>query len=85
MARFARRGENEPLMRLERPSTASAQTTAHVINSCFNEILSQKPLDSREINNLAVSMRGEPNYHDSFVAELKRVRFLISAHHTAGY
>lgn len=75
MARFARRSENEPLMRLERPSSASAQTTAHIINACFNEALRQTPLDTKAIHNLSVSRRGERNYHDNFVTELKMVSF----------
>ena len=73
MARFARRAESEPLMRLERPSSASAQTTAHVINACFNELLRQSPLESRDIDKLSVSKRGEHAYHDNFVNELKKV------------
>ena len=83
MARFARRAESEPLMRLERPSSASAQTTAHVINACFNELLRQSPLESRDIHNLSVSKRGEHDYHDNFVDELKKVSrylVLINAH-----
>ena len=83
MARFARRAESEPLMRLERPSSASAQTTAHVINACFNELLRQSPLESRDIHNLSVSKRGEHNYHDNFVDQLKKVNMyliLINAH-----
>lgn len=75
MARFVRKNEAEPVMRLERPSSASAQTTAHVINSCFNEILGQKRPDSKIISNLAVSRRGERDYHDTFVAALKKVKY----------
>ena len=74
MARFVRKGETEPVMRLERPSSASVQTTAHVLNSCFNEILGQKRPDSKAIRNLAVSRRGERDYHDNFVAALKKVK-----------
>lgn len=82
MARFARQGDGEPLMRLERPSTASSQTTAHVINACFNEILSHKQLDSKDINNLAVSKREIPetDYQDYYVNKLTKV-FPIKAHH----
>ena len=83
MARFARRGDCESLMRLERPSSASVQTTAHIINSCFNEMLSQwQPLDGEAINSLAVSRRGESDYHDGFVSELKKASTatLINAH-----
>lgn len=83
MARFARRAESEPLMRLERPSSASAQTTAHVINACFNELLRQNTLESRDIHNLSVSKRGKHDYHDNFVDELKKVNMyliLINAH-----
>ena len=76
MSRFVKRSENEPLMRLERPTLASSQTTAHVINSCFNEVLSQRQkMDCGAINNMAVSRRGDPSlYHDSFVDEAKQVR-----------
>ena len=76
MSRFVKRSaENEPLMRLERPTLASSQTTAHIINSCFHEVLSQRQqIDSGAINNMAVSRRGDPNlYHDSFVEEAKQV------------
>lgn len=75
MARFASHGENEPLMRLERPSTASSQTTAHIINSCFNKILSQKELDQKDISNLAVSKRDDPpsDFQDYFVEKLTKV------------
>ena len=75
MSRFVKRSDNEPLMRLERPTIASTQTTAHIINSCFNEVLSQRQqMDSGAINNMAVSKRGDPDlYHDSFVKEAKEV------------
>ena len=75
MSRFIKRSENEPLMRLERPTLASSQTTAHVINSCFNDVLSRgQKMDTGAINNMAVSRRGDPNlYHDSFVDEAKQV------------
>lgn len=76
MARFTSQSDSEPLMRLERPSTARSQTTAHVINACFNEILSHKPLDSKEINNLAVSKRenSESDYQEYYVDKLKKVK-----------
>ena len=75
MARFVRQSDSEPLMRLERPSTASSQTTAHIINSCFNEILCHKPLDTKGINNLAVSKRelNECEFQSYYVDKLKRV------------
>ena len=76
MSRFVKRSaDNEPLMRLERPTLASSQTTAHIINSCFHEVLSQRQhIDSGAINNMAVSRRGDPHlYHDSFVEEAKQV------------
>ena len=66
-------------MRLERPSTARSQITAHIINACFNERLSHKPLDFKEINNLAVSKRIDSassensEYHDYFVDKLEKV------------
>ena len=79
MARFASQGDSEPLMRLERPSTASSQTTAHVINACFNEILSSKQLDSKDINNLVVSKRenieSESDYQEFYVDRLTKVQF----------
>ena len=76
MSRFVKRSDNEPLMRLERPTIASSQSTAHIINSCFNEVLSKRQqMDSGAINNMAVSRRGDPDlYHDSFVKEAKEVR-----------
>ena len=75
MSRFVKRADNEPLMRLERPTLANSQTTAHIINSCFNEVLSQSQhIDSGSIDNMVVSRRGDPNlYHDSFVDEAKQV------------
>ena len=83
MARFASQVDGEPLMRLERPSTASSQTTAHIINACFNEILSQKQLDSKEINNLAVSKKenSDSDFQDYYVEKLTQVHMiLINAH-----
>lgn len=76
MARFVSRGDNEPLMRLERPSTAGSQTTAHVINACFNEILSHKQLDSKDICNLVVSKQDKSDsvYQGYYVDKLTRVR-----------
>lgn len=76
MARFVSQGDGEPLMRLERPSTASSQTTAHVINACFNEILSNKQLDSKDISNLVVSKKdkSDPVYQDYYVDKLTKVR-----------
>ena len=78
MARFVSQGDNEPLMRLERPSTASSQTTAHVINSCFNEILSQKQLGSKDISNLVVSKREKSDsvYQDYYVDKLTKVGYI---------
>ena len=75
MARFVCQGDAEPLMRLERPSTASSQTTAHVINACFNEILSHKQLDSKDINNLVVSRKDDSDvdYQDYYVDKLTQV------------
>lgn len=75
MARFVSRGDNEPLMRLERPSTACSQTTAHVINACFNEILSHKQLDSKDIGNLVVSKKdkSDSDYQDYYVDKLTKV------------
>ena len=83
MARFARQGENEPLMRLERPSTASSQTTAHIINACFNDILSSKRLDSKDINNLVVSKRenmdqSDSDYQEFYVDRLTKVNLYSS-------
>lgn len=79
MSRFVKRTDNEPLIRLERPTLASSQTTAHIINSCFSEVLSQRQvMDSGAINNMAVSRRGDPNlYHDSLVEEVKQVWWLL--------
>ena len=73
MARYSRRSENEQLLRLERPSSSSTQSSSHVIDSCFNEILSQPTLDAKEIYNLALSRRGSSDYHEGFITELKRV------------
>lgn len=79
MARRTSGGDSEPLMRLERPSTASSQSTAHIINSCFNEILSKKPLDTKDINNLAVSKKlmtaSASEFQEYYVDKLKRVSF----------
>ena len=74
MARFARAGSHEPLMKLERPTPASSQCTAHLINAAFSDVLSAKPHDSKAVNNLAVSKRGESDYHDNFVDHLTTVR-----------
>lgn len=78
MARFASLGESEPLMRLERPSTASSQTTAHIINSCFNQILSHKQFDPKDISNLAVSKResSQSDFQDHFVDKLTKVKII---------
>ncbi len=77
MARFACQGDSEPLMRLERPSTASSQTTAHIVNACFNEILSSKQLDSKDINNLVVSKResieSDSDFQEFYVDRLTKV------------
>ena len=77
MARFACQRDSEPLMRLERPSTASSQTTAHIINACFNEVLSNKQLDSKDIDNLVVSKResieSESDYQEFYVDRLTKV------------
>ena len=73
MARFARKAEAEPLLRLERPSAAGSQSSAHVINAAFNELLASRPLDAKSIRNLAISRRGDAAYHDSYVAELEQV------------
>lgn len=77
MARFASRAETEPLMRLERPSTASSQSTAHVINECFRDLLGKQPLDRDVIRNLALSRRKEHNYLDASAKELKEVCLLM--------
>lgn len=77
MARYARKGDGEPLLRVERPSSPSAQTTAHVISACFNDMLTRKPLDVKEINNMMVSRKEEREYHDRYVECLKEVRSLL--------
>ena len=79
MARFARAGSHEPLMKLERPTPASSQCTAHLINAAFSDVLSAKPHDSKAVNNLAVSKRGESDYHDNFVDHLTTVRTYVDA------
>ena len=78
MARFASEGETEPLMRLERPSISSSQATAHIINSCFNELLSHKKLDPKDISNLSVSRREstQSDFQESFVDKLTKVVLL---------
>ncbi|KAL5499826.1 hypothetical protein EMCRGX_G011289 [Ephydatia muelleri] len=73
MARYARKGDGEPLLRVERPSSPSSQSTAHVISACFNDLLARKPLDAKEINNMIVSRKGESEYHDRYVESLKEV------------
>lgn len=75
MARYARKGDGEPLLRIERPSSPSSQSTAHVISSCFNDMLASKPLDAKEINNMIVSRTGESGYHNRYVESLKEVRY----------
>ena len=74
MARFASRGDSELLMRLERPSTGSSQTTAHVISACFSEILAHKQPDSQEIVNLVASRKdSQSDFQDYFVEKLTKV------------
>lgn len=77
MARFARKAKTEPMLRLERPSQAGSQSTAHVINAIFGEQLSSRPLDAQSVRNLTISRRGDAAYHDSYVANLERVRACI--------
>ena len=81
MAGCIAREDGEPLMRLERPSTASSQSTAHIINACFNKMLSTKPLDIKDINNLAVSKKLESastsEFQEYYVDKLKRVSFCV--------
>ena len=79
MARFATRAETEPLMRLERPSTASSQSTAHVINDCFRDLLGKQPLDRDSIRNLALSSTKEHKYLDESTKELKEVGQLVNS------
>ena len=77
MARFARKAKTEPMLRLERPSQAGSQSTAHVINAIFGEQLSSRPLDAQSVRNLTISRRGDAAYHDSYVANLERVRACV--------
>ncbi len=77
MARLTRASDNEPLMKLERPTTGCSQSTAHLINVAFTDILSAKPHNPKAVNNLAVSKRGESDYHDKFVDQLTKVIIII--------
>ena len=69
-------------MHLERPSTGSSQTTAHVILACFNDVLAEKSLDSKDINNLSISNILESGstleFRKYYVDRLKGVSNMVS-------
>ncbi len=77
MARFNPVSGSEPLMKLERPTSGCSQSTAHLINAAFTDVLSAKPHDAKAVGNLAVSKRGESNYHDKFVDQLTQVIIVL--------
>ena len=62
---------SEPLMYLERPSTSSSQKTAHIIVSCFSDVLSEKLVDST----LAIANieSGSSEFRKYYVEKLKKV------------
>ena len=78
MARFTPASGSEPLMKLERPTSGCSQSTAHLINAAFTDVLSAKPHDAKAVGNLAVSKRGESDYHDNFVDQLTQVIYTQS-------
>jgi len=58
-------------MYLESPSTSSSQTTAHVILACFNDVLSEKSVDSTlAIANIEA---GSSEFRKYYVDKLKKV------------
>ena len=66
-------------MRLQRPSSASSQDTAHLVNSCLRHFLenSSTPLptlDRVKVDNLRVSSAEQrEGYHKRYVELLKTV------------
>ena len=73
MSRIQTKAEKEPLMRMQRPSSASSQTTAHVLNSCFGDLLLDcQPVDAERIENLKVTKVGADQFHCSYVAALQK-------------
>ena len=79
MSRIVSRSEQEPLMRLQRPSSASSQDTAHLVNACLRHFLenSSTPvpmLDRGKVDNLRVSSAEQRDgYHKRYVELLKTV------------
>lgn len=74
MSRIQTKAEKEPLMRMQRPSSASSQTTAHVLNSCFGDLLLDcQPVDAERIENLKVTKAGADQFHCAYVAALQKV------------
>lgn len=79
MSRIVSRSEQEPLMRLQRPSSASSQDTAHLVNACLRHFLenSSTPvpmLDRGKVDNLRVSSAEQrEGYHKRYVELLKTV------------
>lgn len=65
-------------MRMQRPSSASSQTTAHVLNSCFGDLLQDcQPVDAERIENLKVTKAGADQFHCDYVASLQKVCEMI--------
>ena len=78
MARISSRGESDPLMRLKRPlSASSVQDTAHIIDSCFGEMLKRRSVDKQAACDQVASQVGGSGgsyYNDHLVDELQKVR-----------
>ena len=84
MSRIVSRSEQEPLMRLQRPSSASSQDTAHLVNACLRHFLdnSSTPvplLDRARVDNLRVSSAEQRDgYHKRYVELLNTVCWQLS-------
>ena len=83
MSRIVSRSEQEPIMRLQRPSSASSQDTGHLVNACLRHFLenSSTPvpmMDRGRVDNLRVSSAEQRDgYHKRYVELLKTVCTLL--------
>ena len=63
-------------MRLPRPSSASNQSTAHIINQVFGDVMHEGSLVTAEmIENLKTSKDDSDNVHAEYVEKLQKVSF----------
>ena len=84
MSRFTDKVAGEPSIKLQRPSSALCQSTSHVINSCFRDILQNDngSLDAAQ-SLLALVNPGHERGDSRYAEKLQKVLYHASVFNLA--